>query len=143
MELLRQFGENESVGEYEYIHNKHHMDVDKFLPLEASKVIFNQLKKLGSANCYKFSIELNVRFRKILEVDITSDPWFHLEKFTCIYSRWDCKQAITEACKKIYACAENFLQDGSGWVFENILKMKVIIARFIPLSGGCYSELPT
>jgi hypothetical protein len=142
MELIRQFGENETVGEYEYIPEKHPMDIDKFLRLKASKVIFKQLKKLGSDNCYKISIELNVLFRKLLDTDITSDPWFHSEKFACIYSRWDYKQAIREACKKIYACAENFLQEGSGWVFENILKMKVIIARFKPLTGGCYSELP-
>ena len=141
MNLKVAFGNKGIAREYEYSNIKFEHDLELFLEKEARMVIIKELKKFEN-KCWKISVHVNVRFRKLVDHDVTSEPWFQSEKVFCIYSKWDWNVALTNAFTKIYTSVDSFLTEGSSWVFQKILGMRVILANFKPLSGGCPDMLP-
>jgi hypothetical protein len=51
------------------------------------------------------------------------------------------KEQLAKAFKNIYIGYQNFERDGSGWSIDQILKMKVSIAEFVPLAVSSFIPL--
>ena len=143
MELKRNFGSRFEGIEYSYNKIKIDYDLVKFLNLEARRVLTRQIRKLFNLHrgySWKTQIELHVRFVK-QDPDkeanvITIDTWLNTKQTDSIYLIHQVKDILTKCFDEIRTRAENFIRQGSGWIFDRVLGLHLSVAKFIPLSGG-------
>ena len=50
---------------------------------------------------------------------------------------------LDKSFQEILYRIDNWINEGSGWVVENVDREYVIISVFSPLSGSTYIELPS
>ena len=91
----------------------------------------------------KWFLTLFVRFVKFNENDeaVYAEPIFRSINFT-LTNGAEIKEQLAKAYKNLYVSYQNFERDGSGWSIDQILKMEVNIAEYVPLSGSSYLPLP-
>ena len=141
MDLLNQF--SNVAFEYVYLPQKYPFDLTLFLYKEALKVVGQKLRKLHTkGKCFKISLEVQVKFRKMADHSIESNPWFKSENMICLYTTMEWRSKMKTAFEKIETSANNYLTDGSDWTFQRVQEFRAKIALFQPLSGGCYRQLP-
>ena len=143
MELKGKFGPQSDGLEFHYSKIKIDYDLVKFLNHEARRVLSRQIRKLFDLHqgySWKTQIELQVRFVK-QDPDkeanvITIDTWLNTKQTDSIYFVHQVKHILTECFNEIQTRAENFIRQGSGWIFDRVLRLHLSVAKFIPLSGG-------
>ena len=148
MELIKEFG-NGLGQQWGYIPKKYVHDLGLFLRKELKDVFQRQMKHLmnRTGNAYKYHFEVKVEFSKLvvklndLGVELneyerrTTDPWFTTS--TCrIYYLKEIPDLWENNIKEIDAKFDAFIHQGSGWVFERVIEMRLTTAEFVPFSGG-------
>ena len=68
-------------------------------------------------------------------------PYFASKPYT-ILSQHDIENAIEEGHQAIDAQMDKWTKEGSGWVVNRVLCLYVNIAKYQPLKGSSYIELP-
>ena len=49
---------------------------------------------------------------------------------------------LSEAHQKIFKSFDAYLRERSGWVFDEVVKIDVRLANYIPLQGNCFIPTP-
>ena len=85
----------------------------------------------------KWFLTLFVRFVKYNENDeaVYAEPIFRSIYFT-LTNGAEIKEQLAKAYKNLYVSYQNFERDGSGWSIDQILRMEINIAEYVPLSGS-------
>ena len=50
--------------------------------------------------------------------------------------------SIDQSYLKMFAACQEFQKEGSGWVVDEVLHLKLLIGKYQPLKGSQYFELP-
>ena len=87
------------------------------------------------------------RFKiKILKNEIEifeyCDANFPSEKSEIVLEATDLSELFDRLTNQQLVLFENFMNNGSGWIFEKVLFFDIFIDRFVPLLGGSYIPLP-
>ena len=90
---------------------------------------------------YKVSLVLKVEMTKGDGKTKVQTPYFASKPYT-ILSQHDIENAIEEAHRNIDAQMDKWTREGSGWVVTRVLCLYVNIAKYQPLTGSSYMELP-
>ena len=87
---------------------------------------------------------LSVNFHQAANVeDVTSPPViFRSEVFTSLIDDENNRTKFVIAMQQLTHQIEEFLNNGSGWVLSNIVKIDVGIINYKPLRGSSYLPLP-
>ena len=133
MNLTREFGKG-AGREYLYRDIVLDSDLSVFLNREARPLL---VEKLEEENL-KFFIYVQVRFSKFEEngnIRIT-EPWFSNEVPAVLYSERKKEDLLDEVFQKIEARFDSYVKNGSGFFFDKVLSLSLMVTRFQPLSGG-------
>ena len=134
MNLSREFANGEG-RDYSYNNIVKEEDLSLFLRTEAKEVLYTQLKQCGIN--IKFFVYVNVRFNKFEENDIkTSEPWFSNESPAILYNDSEINRLLEEIFSEIQVKFDSFIQNGSGFYFDKVLGLSLVICKFQPLAGG-------
>ena len=90
---------------------------------------------------YKVSLVMKVEMTKGDGKRKVQQPYFASKPYT-ILSQHDIENAIEEAHRNIDAQMDKWTCQGSGWVVTRVLCLYVNIAKYTPLKGSSYIELP-
>ena len=90
---------------------------------------------------YKVSLVLKVEMTKGDGKRKVQQPYFASKPYT-ILSQHDIENAIEEAHRNIDTQIEKWTCQGSGWVVSRVVCLYVNIAKYQPLKGSNYVELP-
>ena len=88
---------------------------------------------------YKCSLILHLTFIK--PFDREAYPHFQ-SKPMVILTTEDIETFLKEAYAQLDKHVDKFTNDGSGWILDNVLSLSVNIAKYQPLKGSSYIELP-
>ena len=134
MNLSREFANGEG-RDYSYNNIVKEEDLSLFLRTEAKEVLYTQLQQCGIN--IKFFVYVNVRFNKFEENDIkTSEPWFSNESPAILYNDSEINILLEEIFSEIQVKFDSFIQNGSGFYFDKVLGLSLVICKFQPLAGG-------
>ena len=99
----------------------------------------------GELSFHQFKVSL------VLKVEMTKaqgdgkrkvqQPYFSSKPYT-ILSQHDIENAIEEGHQRIDSQIDKWTKEGSGWVVNRVLCLYVNIAKYQPLKGSSYIELP-
>ena len=123
----------------------HRYDLEVFLA-DNKNALFRLLQKiLQSLKHIKFQIALNVKLAKQSMVEgegrVSIQPWFLSNAQAC-YTEGICSK-LHRAMKQIVEHFDTFISEGSGWMLEKVLSLRLKVVRFRPFAGGCKStKLP-
>ena len=90
---------------------------------------------------YKVSLVLKVEMTKGDGKRKVQQPYFASKPYT-ILSQHDIENAIEEAHRNIDAQMDKWTCQGSGWAVTRVLCLYVNIAKYTPLKGSSYIDLP-
>ena len=92
---------------------------------------------------FKVSLVLKVEMTKTTADGKTKvqTPYFSSKPYT-ILSQHDIENAIEEGHQAIDAQLDKWTKEGSGWVVNRVMCLYVNIAKYTPLKGSSYIELP-
>ena len=90
---------------------------------------------------YKVSLVMKVEMTKGDGKTKVQTPYFASKPYT-ILSQHDIENAIEEAHRNIDAQMDKWTREGSGWVVTRVMCLYVNIAKYQPLTGSSYMELP-
>ena len=89
-------------------------------------------------------MSINCRLVKI-NVDggeISCQPYF-TSRCSSVLNDNQINGSVEEALGKILNDLDNYLKNGSGWTLEKVLKVYINVARYKPLKGHSFIELPS
>ena len=99
----------------------------------------------GELSFHQFKVSL------VLKVEMTKaqgdgkqkvqQPYFSSKPYT-ILSQHDIENAIEEGQQRIDSQIDKWTKEGSGWVVNRVICLYVNIAKYQPLKGSSYIELP-
>ena len=99
----------------------------------------------GELSFHQFKVSL------VLKVEMTKaqgdgkrkvqQPYFSSKPYT-ILSQHDIENAIEEGHQRIDSQIDKWTKEGSGWVVNRVICLYVNIAKYQPLKGSSYIELP-
>ena len=91
----------------------------------------------------KWYMVLEARYTKMEEQDfwVTMDRSHHSETILCVHED-EIPSHMAEAMQQIHQQAEEFHSRGSGWSLEQVVKVDVHTAAFVPLQGSSYIATP-
>ena len=99
----------------------------------------------GELSFHQFKVSL------VLKVEMTKaqgdgkrkvqQPYFSSKPYT-ILSQHDIENAIEEGHQRIDSQIDKWTKEGSGWVVSRVVCLYVNIAKYQPLKGSSYIELP-
>ena len=130
-----------SAVEYSFILPKrNNKDLDLVLK-KYNKYILKQIKtKLIYRKGIKFQINVNCKLTKEKHDGtgnkVSIQPWFP-SKTQQLISKYHLQGNLNVAYREIKNLFEGFITQGSGWILNRILKIKLSLAQIRPLSGGC------
>ena len=111
-------------------------DLDIFLAY--FKPIYKLLRKLvRKYHHIKFHLAVNVKLGKFTLADqqyMSIRPWF-VSPMQTAYARGN-KQKLLGAFRQIIGFYDGFIQQGSGWMLEKVLSVRVKVARYKPFTRG-------
>ena len=90
---------------------------------------------------YKVSLVMKVEMTKGDGKRKVQQPYFASKPYT-ILSQHDIENAIEEAHRNIDAQMDKWTCQGSGWAVTRVLCLYVNIAKYTPLKGSSYIDLP-
>ena len=90
---------------------------------------------------YKVSLVLKVEMTKGDGKRKVQQPYFSSKPYT-ILSPHDIENAIEEGHQRIDSQIDKWTKEGSGWVVTRVMCLYVNIAKYQPLTGSSYMELP-
>ena len=90
---------------------------------------------------YKVSLVLKVEMTKGDGKTKVQTPYFASKPYT-ILSQHDIENAIAKGHQAIDAQMDKWTREGSGWVVTRVMCLYVNIAKYQPLTGSSYMELP-
>ena len=88
---------------------------------------------------YKCSLILHLTFLK--PFDREAFPHFQ-SKPMLILGEQDIEKFIADAYAQLDKHVDKFTNNGSGWILDNVISLSVNIAKYTPLKGSSYIELP-
>ena len=116
---------------------------DPILQLEASKLSIKDLFSdlLNETKGFKYQITVKVLLKKYkLNGEIEFAPvYFNSTTKTVINHRFRLENSFQEILHLI----DNWINEGSGWIFESIESQYINISTYRPLSGSSYVKLPS
>lgn len=145
MELRQKFARQGLAREYEYTEIKYFYDLPIFLWREAKPAVKHVFKRLqGKKRQYfKFNIAINVTMEKLeaspaSEELITTEvePWFHSKNGVCLPKHCQLDESIDDCMHQIMQAYESWQSNGSGFNIVRINAMRLLVARFHPLTGA-------
>ncbi len=126
---------------YEYQPEGNEFDVDGCL-IRAEPQVSNLVSNIQNEEENPFKIQLSVRVRLIKELhEETIESHFN-SLFEPIYTDGLQEEVYEKMKDHIMALVDNFTQQGSGWIVENIKSVRVNFAKLYPIRGGCYIPTP-
>ena len=90
---------------------------------------------------YKVSLVMKVEMTKGDGKRKVQQPYFASKPYT-ILSQHDIENAIAKAQSAIETNIDKWTREGSGWVVTRVMCLYVNIAKYQPLTGSSYMELP-
>ena len=90
---------------------------------------------------YKVSLVMKVEMTKGDGKTKVQTPYFASKPYT-ILSQHDIENAIVKAQSAIEKNIDKWTREGSGWVVTRVMCLYVNIAKYQPLTGSSYMELP-
>ena len=90
---------------------------------------------------YKVSLVMKVEMTKGDGKTKVQTPYFASKPYT-ILSQHDIENAIAKAQSAIETNIDKWTREGSGWVVTRVMCLYVNIAKYQPLTGNSYMELP-
>ena len=80
----------------------------------------------------KFTMAAHVVFEKAVDPEIKTDPpvVLHTEPST-VYVSTDMNECLNEMARQLYAMIETYEGNGSGWVFDCLLRLDTNITSFV------------
>ena len=93
---------------------------------------------------FKVSLVLKVEMTKAQgdEKRKVQQPYFSSKPYT-ILSQHDIENAIEEGHQRIDSQIDKWTKEGSGWVVSRVVCLYVNIAKYTPLKGSSYVDLPS
>ena len=88
---------------------------------------------------YKCSLILHLTFLK--PFDREAFPHFQ-SKPMLILGEQDIEKFIADAYAQLDKHVDKFTNNGSGWILDNVISLSVNIAKYTPLKGSSYIDLP-
>ena len=100
------------------------------------------LTELGKQQ-YKCSLIVQLAFYKPINQTTTdwACPYFQ-SKPMAILKKEDIDQFLADAHDQLDKHVDKFTNNGSGWTLESVMSLSVNIAKYAPLKGSSYIELP-
>jgi hypothetical protein len=148
--LAASFGPN-AAQKYEYSPvERHQNDLLLFISRVAKPLIQRQVSKAiakAADRAVKFHAELQLRFSKLVPstnedgkteyTEHTAEPWFkstmqNVFSGNPLMSETELQSHFGNIMEKV----DLFHHEGSGWVFEKILSLRLYIVVYMPFSGG-------
>ena len=123
----------------------HRYDLQVFLA-NNKNTLFQLLQKiLQLLKNIKFQIALNVKLATQSMAEdggrVSIQPWFLSNAQACYAEGIHAK--LHRAMKQIVEHIDTFIPEGSGWMLEKVLSLRLKVVRFKPFAGGCKStKLP-
>lgn len=158
MELVKSFGRRPGAGlEYEYTAIKNRNNFILFLNKEARKVIKKQFSRTLRYSSWKIWVDVKVEFQKIETtiahggqpaVDKTAPatdllytikviPWFRCdESHIVLNGKHSLDEALDDCFNELQNRFDVFVFKGSGLQFVEVQALRLIAAKYVPLSGG-------
>ena len=123
---------------YEYGPEEHILDIPNLFTAVYTALTVLLLTELEKGQ-YKCSLILHLTFIK--PFDREAYPHFQ-SKPMVILTTEDIETFLKEAYAQLDKHVDKFTNDGSGWILDNVLSLSVNIAKYQPLKGSSYIELP-
>jgi len=118
-------------------------DPAAFLDRNKEKIRRKLVEEIVDLKGVKFSIALRVSLKKEKNDgnDVHADPVFW-SKQEAVLKAADIGDPLDTAIARVLQGIESYMRDGSGWIIENVVELFLNIARYQPLRGGSYIDLP-
>ena len=130
---------NGTVLEFTYRPTQYKYDVETFLYREGRLKILKTLRRLMRHEHLdvKIQLSLQIQISKLQEdtTTITITPWFNSEALA-VYSVDALKLSVLTPIKTILNNWDSFIHLGSGWIVDEIMKLKLTVCKYHPLRGG-------
>lgn len=148
MELVKHFSRPRVGLEFEYTDIKYENNFPLFLQKEARAVIKAQFRRKLARHAWKIWIDVNVVFQKLeasahekpnlSELDlIFVEPWFRCdESHIVLQNRHELNASLDQCFNELQIRFDEWIRRGSGFVFVKVKSLRLIAAKYQPLSGG-------
>jgi len=121
-----------------------HQDPKAFLESVRLKIRQKLEQEIKDLNGIKFQLAIKIQLQKIKPngtKEFTTPVFRHKQEPALLES--DITEALNIAIPTLLETLEKWTQMGSGWVVDRVLTLWIDIARYQPLRGGSYIQLPT
>ena len=100
-------------------------------------------KKLREKKALKWYLTLQVKFVKINNSDekVEGKPYFR-NKCISTFHKSEINKQIESAFAYLLNKFGEWMRDGSGWILEQVISLDISIAKFRPIKGNTYVDLP-
>ena len=113
-------------------------DLDLFLANNFDNIYYLVQKLIKKYHHLKIQLALNVKLGKFTLAEkryVTIRPWFCSSLIT-VYARGT-KSKLRNALRQIIGFFDGFIEQGSGWILDKVLAIRLKAARFKLFKGGC------
>ena len=91
----------------------------------------------------KFNLSFTITFNKFKDDELVyATPYFNLGTHIILHEG-DIEEKINLSEQKIVKRVEEFLQDGSGWVYDETVEISLKVYKYKPPRGGKYFPIPS
>ena len=127
--------------EYIYTPTSKLTDVESYLYKEGLKKIRSTVKyKISQLQNIKFQLSLQVELKRWKDNELLKiQPWFN-SKVVSVIGKNSIRDLLLNVFEHIIQGYDTFLEHGSGWTFHQLLSLKLSVAKYQPLKGGCTSH---
>ena len=109
-------------------------------PPRAVRLLKELLLKKGAIKWY-MSVNCKLVKSNVDGDEISCEPYF-TSRCSSVLIDNQINGSVEEALGKILNDLDNYLKNGSGWALEKVLKVYINVARYKPLKGHSFIELP-
>ena len=109
--------------------------------LQIQKKLDEELKALNGGLKFQLALKVDLEKANPDGSEEYTDPVLR-HKQEAILQKGDIKAALHQAFPRVQETLEKWTQRGSGWVVDQVHTLWLDIARYQPLRGGSYIDLP-
>ena len=100
------------------------------------------MQYLAERRGLKYSLNLQVKCYKEKDGEkIYASPHFW-SNATIVLNNDNVEIDLSKAHQKIFKSFDTYLREGSGWVFDEVVKIDVRLANYVPLQGNSFIPTP-
>ena len=117
-------------------------DLIKLLVFYKKVMKSEMVKKLSQFEKIKFHIVANIKFLKYKEDEmIFTTNYFNGGQKIVLLER-DLDEKLDSSIQEIQRRVEEFINNGSGWVYEETIEVSLNVFKYHPTRGGTFIQMP-